>query len=100
MAHSEEAQVIAQRAGINLHSLFQKPSNSEKYSKLVSLLNYRINSRNEAYETLRDTDAKIQELFGTNILQDEDYYDDDVDQNAINEDQQNAKALASLYAMY
>lgn len=100
LAHSEEAQVIAQRAGINLHSLFQKPSNSEKYSKLVSLLNYRINSRNEAYETLRDTDAKIQELFGTNILQDEDYYDDDVDQNAINEDQQNAKALASLYAMY
>lgn len=100
LAHSEEAQVIAQRAGINLHSLFQKPSNSKKYSKLVSLLNYRINSRNEAYEVLRDTDAKIQELFGTDILQDEDYYEGDVDNHSVNENQQTAKALASLYAMY
>nr|DAI05401.1 MAG TPA: hypothetical protein [Crassvirales sp.] len=80
--------------------MFQKPSNSKKYSKLVSLLNYRINSRNEAYEVLRDTDAKIQELFGTDILQDEDYYEDDVDNHSVNENQQTAKSLASLYAMY
>lgn len=101
LAHSEQAQVMAKRAGINLHSWFQTHSNKKKYAKLVSLLNYRLNSRNESYEDLRDTDQKIQEMFNGYIQPDESYYEDDVDQNHNqNADEQNAKALASLYAMY
>ena len=73
--------VIAQRAGINPHAFYKSGSSQRNYAKLVSLLNYRLNSRNESYQQLMETDAEIQKMFGTHIEPDDNYYEDDVDQN-------------------
>lgn len=101
LAHSEQMYVIAQRAGINPHAFYKSGSSQRNYAKLVSLLNYRLNSRNESYQQLMETDAEIQKMFGAHIEPDDNYYEDDVDQNVSRDTRENdAKALASLYALY
>lgn len=101
LVHSEQAQVLAKRAGINLDSIFHKGKNNKKFDKLISLLNYRLNSRNESYEALRETDQQIQEMFGFHTDPDENYYEDDVDvSNTPKSISDNTKALVSLYSMY
>ena len=101
LAHSEQMYVIAQRAGINPHAFYKSGSSQRNYAKLVSLLNYRLNSRNESYQQLMETDAEIQKMFGTHIEPDDNYYEDDVDQNVSRDTKEDdAKALASLYALY
>jgi hypothetical protein len=48
-----------------------------------------------------ETDAEIQKMFGTHIEPDDNYYEDDVDQNVDRDTREDdAKALASLYALY
>jgi hypothetical protein len=56
LLNSDTGRAIAMKAGIDLESVFNKKKNKDKYAKLISLLNYRLDSRNQAYEDLQNID--------------------------------------------
>lgn len=95
--NSDVGRSLAIKAGINLNSIFNKKKNKEKYAKLISLLNYRFNNRDEAYEDLRNIDQQISNIFGDS-LDIENYNEDDVDSSSNIENI--TKGLMQLYVLY
>ena len=97
LLNSDTGRAIAMKAGIDLESVFNKKKNKDKYAKLISLLNYRFNSRNQAYEDLQNIDQQINSIFNDS-LDTEDYYEDDVDNNSNVTNL--TKGLMQLYVLH
>ena len=91
LANSESAKVIASRAQI-------KPFSNE-YARMVSMLNFRQNRYNEAYQSLRDVDNDINDLFGDHIIA-EDYDEGDTKTQTEYSQQNTAKRLSNLWTLF
>lgn len=100
LTNSKLAHSIAKKAGISDKDIANR---SEKYSTLISLLDYRINKQNQAVQELAELDKEISEVFGNQEIYEtlEDYDEDDVYiNNDVAEKQTVARSITKLAMLY